>query len=164
MDNDLLSINLYALRRQLLLYRGLVIVLGLLFVGAVATRLGAAPTHIEATVVSAHEFNLVNATGRVTARLTSDPSNPDSPNLVLKYPNDKPAILLGIDNKTGSSVSLLNSNGLPRAIMSEDANGPSLTLFDEADKIRIVLDAGRAGPQISIYDKNRKRTVVAFSN
>lgn len=129
-----------------------------------ATHLKAAPARIDATAVVAHEFDLVNASGRVTARLVSDPTNPDSPNLVLKYPNDKPAILLGIDNKTGASISVLNSEGNPRVIMNESADGPAISLFDENARIRIELDALRPGPQISVYDKARKRTVVASSN
>jgi hypothetical protein len=53
---------------------------------------------------------------------------------------------------------------MPRAMMTENADGPALTLFDENDRIRIEVDAFKAGPQISIYDKSKKRTVVAFSN
>src|ERR1700682_2937827 len=113
MDNDLLSCRIAKLERQLRFWRVLVALLAILCAVGITTHLRAAPTRIDAIAVVAHEFDLVNASGRVTARLASDPTNPDSPNLVLKYPNDKPAMLLGIDNKTGVSISLLNSEGTP---------------------------------------------------
>jgi hypothetical protein len=164
MTEDSVPLRLIKLSRQLTFWKLGTIFLTLMCVSVLATRSHAGPTRIDATAVVAHEFDLVNAAGRVTARLASDPANPDSPNLVLKYPNGNPAILVGIDSDSGASIGLLNSKGQPRALVTEHTNGPSLTLFDEADRIRIEVDALTAGPQISIYDKNRKRTVVAFSN
>jgi hypothetical protein len=163
-EDATLSVRLDKLERQLNFWRALVVLSVLVCGASIATQLRAAPTRIDATAVVAHEFDLVNASGRVTARLASDPTNPDSPNLVLKYPNDKPAMLLGTDSKTGASISLLNSEGIPRVMLNESADGPAISLFDENDRIRIELDALKPGPQISVYDKARKRTVVAFSN
>lgn len=172
-DTDL-SIRLYKLERQLKFWRTLTVLTLILCAAGMATYLGATPawikaTRVDATAVVAREFDLVNAKGRVTARLAPDPDNSDFPEFVLKYPNDKPAVHLSVNNKTVkgktfASISLLNTDGLPRAMMTENADGPSLTLFDEDARIRIEVDALKPGPQISIYDKDRKRTVVAFSN
>jgi hypothetical protein len=172
-DTDL-STRLYQLERQLKFWQTLTVLTLILCAAGMATHLGATPTwikttRVDATAIVAHEFDLVNATGRVTARLAPDPDNLDFPEFVLKYPNDKPAIHLSVNNKnvktnTFASISLLNTDGAPRAMMTENANGPSLTLFDEDARIRIEVDALKPGPQISIYDKARKRTVVAFSD
>jgi hypothetical protein len=164
-----LTIRLGKLERQVRVWRSLTICSLILCAAGVVTHLQANPnwikaTRVDATAVVAREFDLVNPSGRVTAKLVSDPDDPDSPNLAFKYANDKPGILLGIDRKLGSSLTLLNSHGQPRIIMSDPTDGPHITLFDEDARIRIVLDAGKQGPQISIYDKNRKRTVVAFSD
>jgi len=108
----------------------------------------------------------VNATGRVTARLAPNPDNPDFPALVLKYPNDKPAVFLEVDDKSGSSISVFSSNVQPRATINESANGPALSLFDEDDKLRIamVARAQAQATQIAIYDKNTKRIWVVPTN
>jgi hypothetical protein len=167
-DTDL-SKRLDKLERQLGFWRTLTVLALILCAAGMATHLGATPawiktTRVEATAVVAHEFDLVNPSGRITARLVSDPTDPDSPNLVLKYPNDKPAILLGIDSKTGSEISLLNSDGKPRAIMSENATGPSLSLFDEDAKLRMLLHAENQAPEIIIFDKATKKVWVAPTN
>lgn len=82
----------------------------------------------------------------------------------MKYPNDKPAVLIEVDNKTGSSISLLNSDGNPRAIMSEHANGPSFGLFDEDAKLRMLVHAENQAPEIIIFDKAKKKVWVAPTN
>jgi hypothetical protein len=167
-DADL-STRLDKLERQLRFWRTLTGLTLILCAAGVATHLGAAPTwikttRVDATAVVAHEFDLVNTSGRVTARLAPDPDNSDFPRFVLKYPNDKAAVDLGVNDKTFASISLFNNQGNPLAIMTEHGKGPAFTLFDEESRIRIELDALNSGPQISIYDKDRKRTVVAFSN
>jgi len=159
-----LSIRLDKLERQLRFWRALVILSVLVCGVSIASQLRAVPTRIDATTVIAREFDLVNPSGRVTARLAPLPDNPDSPYLALKYPNDKAAISIGVESESASSVSVLNGNGLPRIFMHEGANGPDLSLFDEDGRPRIIVDAFTPGPQISIYYKARKRTVVAFSN
>ncbi len=164
-----LLVRLTKIERQVRVWQGLTFLAILVGSSAIAVRLNAAPSQwlkvfrVDANTIVAQEFDLVNPSGRVTARLVPDPKNADSPNLVLKYANDKPAILLRVDHD-GSSLSMLDNNGQPRATMSEHANGPSLTLFDEDDRLRIDVDALNPSPQISIYDKARKRTIVAFSN
>jgi hypothetical protein len=162
-DADLCA-RLGKLERQVNFWRILTVLSLILCAARLASHLGAAPTRIDATAVVAREFDLVNENGRVTARLAPLPDNPDSPYLVLKYPNDKAAISIGVENKSGSSINLLNSDGEPRAILHENTNGPALSLFDEDRRIRMELDALRPGPQISIYDKAKKRTVVASSD
>jgi hypothetical protein len=169
MDNDILSQRLDRLQRQLSIWRGLVIILIVLFGVALASHLGAAPTRIDATAVVAHEFDLVNASGTVTARLAADPKLPDFPELVLEYPNHQPAIHLSVNSPTFASISVLNKDGAPRAILSEHSvdpygGGPSLSLFDEDAKLRIVMDGGGSTTQFAVYDKNRKRIWVAPTN
>jgi hypothetical protein len=167
-DADLCT-RLDKLEHQMKFWRTLTVLSLILCAAGAITHLEANPnwiktTRVDATAVVAREFDLVNATGRITARLAPLPDNPDSPYLVFKYPDDKAAISIGVENQSASSISLLNSDGHPRAIVHESANGPDLSLFDEEARIRMVLDAFRTGPQISIYDKARKQTVVAFSN
>jgi hypothetical protein len=106
----------------------------------------------------------VNASGRVTARFAPLPDDPDSPYLVLKYPNDKPAISIGVESKSGSSISVHSNNGQPRATMGEHADGPAFTLFDEDDKLRVAAVAKTQTTQIAIYDKNTKRIWVVPTN
>lgn len=167
-ESDLLS-RLAKIERQVRIWRTVTFFSIICFATAAAARLDASPQwlkvfRVDANAIAAREFDLVNPSGRVIGRLAPDPQNADSPNLVLKYPNDKAGILLGIDNASGPSIGILDSKGQPRAMMYEHANGPALTLFDEDNRIRIEVDALNPGPQISIYDKNRKRTVVAFSD
>jgi hypothetical protein len=169
MDNDLLWFRLHKLERQVKFWRTLVILSGLLSAAGVATHLEANPnwiktTRVDATAVVAKEFDLVNASNRVTARLIPNPDNPDFPALVLKYPNDKPAALIEVDDEAGSSISLLNSDGRPRAILKESTNGPALSLFDENSKLRITATARGDASQIAIYDKSTKRIWVVPTN
>jgi len=169
MNNDELSARIDKMERQLHFWRILTFLSLVACATATAASLGAdaqslKAMRVDATAVVAKEFDLVNAGGRVTARLAPDPDNSNLPEFVLKYPNDKPAVHISVNNKTFPSISVLNSDGAPRAMMNESADGPSFSLFDEDDRIRIVLDAGKSGPQISIYDKARKRTLVAFGN
>jgi hypothetical protein len=164
MENDSLSHRLDKLERRLTLWRALVVLLAILCAASIATNLRAAPTRIDTKAVFAQEFNLVNAAGRVTARFAPDPDDLNSPYLVLKYPNDKAAISIGVEGQSESVVTVLNNKGEPRAILHESTNGPSLSLFDEEKRLRVDVDAFTPGPQISLYDKARKRTVVAFSD
>jgi hypothetical protein len=109
-----LTVRVAKLEHQLNFWRALVVLPVLVCGASIATQLRAAPTRIDATAVVAREFDLVNATGRVTARLVPDPDNPDFPNLVLKYPNNQPAVMLGVDSTTHAAVSVFNSDGTPR--------------------------------------------------
>ncbi|MGD0790139.1 MAG: hypothetical protein ABR920_00085 [Terriglobales bacterium] len=157
------------MERQVKFWRTLTVLSLMLCAAGVVTHLEANPnwiktTRVDATAVVAREFDLVNTSGRVTARLASDPDNPDSPNLVFKYPNDKGAVLIGVDDKTGSSISVFSSNGQPRATMKESANGPAITLFDEGDKLRVAVLARGEATQIAIYDKDTKRIWVVPTN
>jgi hypothetical protein len=168
MDNDLLSRRLDKLERQMNFWRTLTVLSLILCAAGAVTHLEANPNWIkttrDATAVVAHEFDLVNATGRVTARLAPLPDNPDSPYLVLKYPNDKAAISIGVESKSGSSISVLNSDGHPRALIGEHADGPAFSLFDEDDKLRVAAVAKRQTTQIAIYDKDTKRIWVVPGN
>lgn len=112
---------------------------------------------IDAKLILAHEFDLVNPAGRITARLVSDPKNQGSPDLVMLYPSGQPAILIGVDSETGSSISVLNAKGQPRASITEGLKGPYLALFDEDDKLRVAVDASNRSPTITIYDARLKK-------
>jgi hypothetical protein len=164
-EDTKISVRLDKLERQLNFWRTLMVFLVILCAAIIATHLRATPTRINATTVVAQEFDLVNAAGRVTARLAPlDSDNPDLPTIVLKYPNDKAAILIGVESKSGSSISALSNNGQPRATMGEHADGPAFTLFDEDDKLRVAANAKGQATQIAIYDKNTKRIWVVPSN
>jgi hypothetical protein len=167
-DADL-SVRLGKLERQMKFWRSLTVLSLMLCAAGVVTHLEANPnwiktTRVDATAVVAREFDLVNATGRVTARLAPLPDDPDSPYLALKYPNDKPAISLGVESKSGSSISVHSNNGQPRATMGEHADGPAFTLFDEDDKLRVAAVAKGQSTQIAIYDKDTKRIWVVPTN
>lgn len=157
MQDGYLSIRLEKLERQTRFWQLFGVLAGIICAISLVIRLNAAPVRVDATAVVAHEFDLVNTSGRITARLASDPDNKDSPNLVLKYADDKPAILLGIDSKAGSSISLLDSRGQARAIISEQENGPLFSLFDEHDRLRIIITTAAGTPQVVIYDANTKK-------
>ncbi len=165
MDNDLLCFRLDKLERQVKFWCILAAVLAIMCATGIATHLEANPnwikaTRVDATAVVAKEFDLVNASGRVTARLAPNPDNPDFPTFVLKYPNNKPAVFVEVDDKFGSSISVFSTNGQPRATIKQSADGPSLSLFDEDDKLRIAVVAKGQATQIAIYDKNTKRIWV----
>jgi hypothetical protein len=168
MESDFLA-RLAKIERQVRTWRTLTFLSVVCCAAAAAPRLAASSQwlkvfRVDANAIVAQEFDLVNPSGRVIGRLAPDPADANSPNLVLKYPNDKAGILLRIDNTNGPSIGVLDSKGQPRATLYENPNGPALTLFDESNRIRVEVDALNPGPQISIYDKNRKRTVVAFSD
>ncbi len=103
MDNDLLCFRLDKLERQVKFWCILAAVLAIMCATGIATHLEANPnwikaTRVDATAVVAKEFDLVNASGRVTARLAPNPDNPDFPTFVLKYPNNKPAVFVDVDD------------------------------------------------------------------
>jgi hypothetical protein len=167
-ESEILA-RLTKIERQVRIWRTLTLLSVICCAAAAAPRLDASSQwlkvfRVDANAIVAQEFDLVNPSGRVIGRLAPDPKDANSPNLVLKYPNDKAGILLGVDNTNGPSIGIFDSKGETRAMMYEHENGPALTLFDENNRIRIEVDALNPGPQISIYDKNRKRTVVAFSD
>jgi hypothetical protein len=159
-----LSIRLDKLERQLNFWRVLVVLSVFVCGVSIDTQLRASPTRIDATAVVAQEFDLVNPSGRVTARLAPLPDNPDSPYLALKYPNDQAAISLGVESGSGSSFSLLSNDGHPRVLLGEHADGPAISLYDEDDKLRVAANAKGQATQIAIYDKNTKRIWVVPSN
>jgi hypothetical protein len=163
MDNDLSS-RLDNLERRVNFWRTLVVLLVILCAASMVSQLRAAPARIDAKAVFAQEFNLVNSAGRVTARFAPQPDEPDFPYLVLKYPNNQPAVSIGVESESASTIIALNNNGHPRALMSEHEDGPAVSLFDEGDKLRVAMVAKGAATQIAIYDKNTKRIWVVPTN
>src|SRR5208282_4567508 len=114
MNDDLLSPRLNRLERQLTFWRVLTVLSFTICAVTTATRLAAdtqwiKATRVDATAVVAREFDIVNASGRVTARFAPEPDHPDFPRFVLKYPNDKAAVDIGVNGEGFATISLLNS-------------------------------------------------------
>jgi len=135
MENDLLSLRVAKLERQLKFWRVAVVLLAVVIAVSVVGRLTALPTQSEAAAVTAHEFNLVNKSGRVIGHWGAIPNDSDFPVFELNYPNDKQAVFLGVKTATEAGVGVLDINGRVRALMAEDAYGPTLSVSDSNGKI-----------------------------
>jgi hypothetical protein len=135
MDNALSS-RLDNLEHRLNFWRVLVIMLLILCATSIVSQLKAAPTRIEATTVVAHQFELVNGTGRVIGEWGSVPRDSDYPFFSMMRPNNKLAIVLRLDAKTQvASISTLGSDGQIRAMMSEEPRGGMFAMFDKDNNL-----------------------------
>jgi len=159
MLNNSLEKRIGRLESQVRFWRLIVVALAVLSLASLAERLSAKTERIDATAVVAQEFDLINAKGRITARLTDDPANPDAPLLAFKYPNDKPALTVGLFGEQGPAVSVFNKDGAERASLGQGPQGPSLYLFDNDGHVRIIADIDKEGPQIMILNKAMNKKV-----
>jgi hypothetical protein len=117
------------LERSLIFWRIGAVCLLLVCFGISAARLTAAPDELEARIITAQEFNLVDH-GRVLARLVGDPTNPNGGGgLVLMYPDQKPALGIQLDDKFGPAVALYDDDGSRGYISIRlDQYGPAIDL------------------------------------
>jgi hypothetical protein len=86
MSTLLLAERLDRLERQVNFWRMLTPFFAALCLAALASGASAKTERIDATAMVAQEFDLVDSSGRVTARLAPDPEDRAKPGLVLKYP------------------------------------------------------------------------------
>lgn len=148
------------LERQLRFWRLLVICLAVACLAAFAARLNAAPSRLEARIIAAQQFDLIDANSRVLGRMTRDIEDPGGgAGFFLLYANQKPAVGMQVDGKNGPTVSLFNSDGHSRAMISFSNDGPAVELFDEANRPLIAMEIGQKGPRFKVFDKSLTRYV-----
>jgi hypothetical protein len=149
------------LERQLRFLRLSLVFLAVLCVTVLATRLRATTDRIDARIVSAQQFDILNVEGKVVGRINNDPGDPTgfSGGLVLMYPNHKAALSLGTGGKYGPGVSLFDMDGRARAMMGFAPDGPAIDLFDEAHRPIISMEIRSKGPRFKVFDKSLKKYV-----
>ncbi len=59
-----------------------------------------------------------------------------------------------------TSLSLLDKNGIPRAMLSHDDTGSAISFHDEKRTAVALIRVDDLGPQLSFYDKNGRVRVV----
>lgn len=150
------------LERQLGFWRLSVLCLAVLCLAAFAARLNAAPDRIEARIIAAQQFDLIDANSHVLGRMTRDIGDPGGgAGFLLLYPNQKPAVGMLLSSGLGPRVSLFDADGRSRAAVSFSDLGPRIELFDEARRPIIAMEIGKKGPRFLVFDKALTRVVWA---
>jgi hypothetical protein len=149
------------LERQLRFWRVMVLLVAGSCFGVLAGRLSAAPERLTARIVSAQQFDVLNASGRVVVRMNQDPGDPTgvAGGMVFMYPNQKAAISIGLNEKYGPSVSLLDTDGRIRAHMVFASDGPAVELDDDAHRPIIAMEVRTQGPRFKVFDKSLTKYV-----
>jgi hypothetical protein len=66
-------------------------------------------------------------------------------------------------DERGPALSLLDENGLPRAMLMVSKDGPALRMYDENRKLRMLLVSVKGGTSLSLQDENQTpRAGLAF--
>jgi len=160
MTTNLLAERVEHLERQQRFWRLSFLCLAVLCLAAFAAHLNAAPDWIEARIVAAQQFDLIDAKSRVLGRMTRDIGDPNGgAGFFLLYPNEKPAVGMQLGSKIGPGVSLFNAEGRLRASVSFNDEGPAVELFDEANRPIIAMEIGKKGPRFKVFDKSLTRYV-----
>jgi hypothetical protein len=130
-------------RRNLLLLRGGVLVVGILILAWMFMDTG----------------RPVQARGGATVHRETGAKR-----FVLVDEKSKPRAILGM-NKEGPGLALLDAKGQVRASMGLTEVGPVLALLDEEGHSRAILRVTKEGPGLALLDENGKgRTFTPYDN
>jgi hypothetical protein len=156
METTALSERVERLERQIKFWKLSVFVLFVLSATALTTRLFATTDRMDARIVAAQEFQILNASGKVVGRMNEDPGNPTgfSGGLVFMYENQQPAISMGIETTYGPHINLHDTDGRTRASVSFGPDGPAVDLFDKAQRPLIAMEIRDKGPRFKVFDKS----------
>jgi hypothetical protein len=128
--------------------------LGIAALALVAGLVTIAATQPVPDKIVAHEFDMVDSTGKIRIRMGL--SSEGMPGIVLSDAQGKPRAAMTLSPSGESDIGLSDAQGKPRVLMSADPSGePEIDLSDSQGNARVEIGVDPVMSGISVLDAQK---------